>query len=53
MENETFLDKAVRGYAVRLEEQFESVPRVQQNTESQTTANQTCLPMGWGLKGSK
>ena len=47
------MDKAVRGYAVRLEEQFESVPQLQQNTESQTTANQPSLPMGWALKASK
>ena len=53
LEQETLLDKAVRGYAVRLEEQFESVPRVQHNIESQATANQPCLPMGWALKASK
>ena len=53
LERETLLDKAVRGYAVRLEEQFENVPQLQQNTESQTTANQPSLPMGWALKASK
>ena len=53
LEHETLFDKAVRGYAVRLEEQFESVPQVQQNTESQTTANQPCLQVGWALTASK
>lgn len=53
LERETLLDKAVRGYAVRLEEQFESVPQLQQSTGNLTTANQPLLPMGWALKASQ
>ena len=53
LERETLLDKAVRGYAVRLEEQFESVPQLQQSTGNLTTANQPSIPMGWALKASQ
>lgn len=55
LERETLLDKAVRGYAVRLEEQFASVPHLQHCAENQSAANQPAplLPMGWALKTSQ
>ena len=50
---ETLLDKAVRGYAVRLEEQFGSVPQMQLSAETQTAGNELSLAMGWALKNSQ
>ena len=53
LERETLLDKAVRGYAVRLEERFASVPQLRFDAEKQTVASQPLLPMGWALKTSQ
>ena len=43
----------MRGYAVKLEEQFGSVPQMQLSAETQTAANQLSLAMGWALKNSQ
>ena len=53
LERETLLDKAVHGYAVRLEAQFSNVPQLQVFTENQTAASRPLLPMGWALKSSQ
>ena len=53
LERETLLDKAVHGYAARLEKQTASVPQLQQCAESRTAPNQSLLPMGWALKTSQ
>lgn len=53
LERETLLDRAARGYAVRLEEQFKRVPQMQQCSESGTAENAPLLPMGWALKASQ
>ena len=44
LEQETLLDKAVRGYAIQLEEQFENVPRVQRKSnDSESTLSSNGL----------
>ena len=51
LESETMLDKAVRGYAARLEGQFTSVPQFGEVTKStDAPAQQSRLQMGWALK---
>lgn len=51
LESETMLDKAIRGYAARLEGQFTSVPQFGDNTTSTNApARQSRLQMGWALK---
>ena len=51
LESETMLDKAVRGYAARLEGQFTSVPQFGEDTTStDAPARQSRLQMGWALK---
>ena len=51
LERETLLDKAIHGYAIRLDEQFTRV-QIQQSSAEGTSSNQTTLPMGWALKSS-
>ena len=51
LENETLLDKAVLGYADRLQEQFCGIPQIQVRKHLNLTS-QPCLPMGWALKSS-
>ncbi|KAK3712196.1 hypothetical protein QZH41_018426 [Actinostola sp. cb2023] len=54
LENETLYDKAVHGYAARLEEQFGGVPQMQQFTNTQRiNQDRPSLPMGWALKSSQ
>ena len=53
LKRKTLLDKAVHGYAVRLEEQFGSVPQMHLSPETQMTASQLSLAMGWTLKNSQ
>ena len=57
LEQESMIDKAVRGYAARLEGQFAGVPqfgdRAGAGREAQSTAQQTTLLMGWALKSSQ
>ena len=53
LERETLLDKAVHGYAARLEKQTASVPQLQQCAESGRAPNRSLLPMGWALKTSQ
>ena len=53
LERETLLDKAVHGYAARLEKQTASVPKLQQCAESRRAPNRSLLPMGWALKSSQ
>ncbi|KAK3709651.1 hypothetical protein QZH41_010981, partial [Actinostola sp. cb2023] len=54
LENETLYDKAVHGYAARLEEQFGGVPQMQQFTNTQrNNQDRPSLPMGWALKSSQ
>ena len=53
LERETLLDKAVHGYAARLEKQTASVPQLQQCAESGRAPNWSLLPMGWALKTSQ
>ena len=51
LESETMIDKAVRGYAARLEGQFTSVPQFREDTTStDAPARQSRLQMGWALK---
>ena len=45
------LDKAIHGYAIRLDEQFTRV-QIQQSSAEGKSSNQTTLPMGWALKSS-
>ena len=52
LENETLLDRAVLGYADRLQEQFCGVPQIQVRKRLNLTS-QPCLPMGWALKSSR
>ena len=51
------IDKAVRGYAARLEGQFAGVPQVgdraRAGRKTQSTAPQATLSMGWALKSSQ
>ena len=51
LENETLLDRAVLGYADRLQEQFCGIPQIQVRKRLNLTT-QPCLPMGWALKSS-
>ena len=51
LERETLLDKAVHGYADRLDEQFTRV-QIQQSSAGATSLSQTTLPMGWALRSS-
>ena len=53
LERETLLDKAVHGYAARLEKQTASVPQLQQCVESGRAPNRCLLSMGWALKTSQ
>ena len=46
LERETLLEKAVHGYAARLEKQTASVPQLQQCAESRRAPNRSLLPMG-------
>ena len=51
LESKTMLDKAVRGYAARLEGQFASVPQFGEDTISaDAPARQSGLQMGWALR---
>ena len=51
LESETMLDKAVRGYASRLEGRFTSVPQFGVDTISaDAPARQSGLQMGWALR---
>ena len=51
------IDKAVRGYAARLEGQFAGVPqfgdRARAGREDQSTTQKTTVSMGWALKSSQ
>ena len=51
LENETLLDKAVLGFADRLQEQFCGIPQIQVRKYLNLTS-QLCLLMGWALKSS-
>ena len=51
LENETLLDRAVLGYADRLQQLFCGIPRIQVRKYLNLTS-QPCLPMGWALKSS-
>ena len=57
LEKESMLDKAVRGYAARLEGQFAGVPqfgdRARVDREAQSTTQKTTVSMGWALKSSQ
>jgi len=53
LEKETLYDKAVRGYSVRLDEQFGAVPQMQQFTTNETVLERPHLPMGWALKSTQ
>ena len=57
LEKETILDKAVRGYAARLEGQFVGVPqfgdRARADQEAQSTTQKTTVSMSWALKSSQ
>ena len=56
LEQESMIDKAVRGYAARLEGQFAGAPqlrdRARAGREAQST-HQSPLTMGWALKSSQ
>ena len=51
------IDKAVRGYAARLEGHFAGVPqfgdRAPAGREAQSTTQRTTVSMGWALKSSQ
>ena len=53
LERETFLSKAVHGYAARLERQTASVPQLQQCARSHRTLNRSLLSMGRALKSGQ
>ena len=53
LEHETLLDRAVLGYADRLQEQSGGVPQIQEVRTRLNLSNQPCLPMGWALKSSQ
>ena len=57
LEQESMIDKAVRGYAARLEGQFAGVPqfgdRARAGREDQSTTQKTTVSMGWALKSSQ
>ena len=48
LENETMLDKAARGYAMMLEGQFSSIPRVAETASTSVRCEEAV--MGWALK---
>ena len=56
LEKESMIDKAVHGYAARLEGQFAGLPQfgdqARTGLEAQST-HQSPLPMGWALKSSQ
>ena len=52
LEHATLLDRAVFGYADRLQEQSSSIPQIQQVRKRLNPSNLPCLPMGWALKSS-
>ena len=49
LEHETLLDRAVYGYAQRLQEQSGGVPHMQEVAKSRNVSDQPCLLMGWAL----
>ena len=54
LERETLLDKAVQGYAARLEKKTASFPQLQQCAESRRAPKSvTASYMGWALKTSQ
>ena len=52
LEHATLLDRAVLGYADRLQEQSGGIPQIQQVRKRLNPSNHPCLPMGWALKSS-
>lgn len=52
MEHATPLDRAVLGYADRLQEQSSGIPQIQQVRKRLNPSNLPCLLMGWALKSS-
>ena len=52
LEHATLLDRAVLGYADRLQEQSSGMPQIQQVRKRLSPSNLPCLPMGWALKSS-
>ena len=52
LEHATLLDRAVLGYADRLQEQSSGIPQIQQVRKRLNPSNHPCLPMGWALKSS-
>ena len=52
LEHATLLDRAVIGYADRLQEQSSGIPQIQQVRKHLNPSNLPCLPMGWALKCS-
>ena len=52
LEHATLLDRAVLGYAERLQEQSSGIPQIQQVRKRLNPSNPPCLPMGWALKYS-
>ena len=57
LEQESMIDKAVRGCAARLEGRFAGVPqfgdRARAGREAQSTTQKTTVSMGWALKSSQ
>ena len=52
LEHATLLNKAVLGYADRLQEQSGGIPQIQQVRKRLNPSNHPCLPMCWALKSS-
>ena len=52
LEHATLLDRAVLGYADRLQEQSSGIPQIRQVRKRLNPSNLPCLPMGWALKSS-
>ena len=52
LEHATLLDRAVLGYADRLQEQSSGIPQIQQVRKRLNPSNLSCLPMGWAPKSS-
>ena len=52
LEHATLLDRAVLGYADRLQELSSGIPQIQQVSKRLNPSNLLCLPMGWALKSS-
>ena len=52
LEHSKLLDRAVLGYADRLQEQFSGIPQIQQVRKRLNPSNLPCLAMGWALKSS-